>query len=130
MRKPEAQARAQRSRLAACSPGEAPMYRVAMCVVISLAFAMLAAEPEPKDRAGDWPLYRRTAEQTGTTRDAIPDKLEVLWKFETKDSIEGAVAVSKGIVYVASVDEHVHAIDLATGKGKWKFKSPAIKGVD
>jgi outer membrane protein assembly factor BamB len=82
----------------------------------------------------DWPLFRGNAEQTGVVAAALPDKLEVLWKFSTKDSIEGAPAIAGGIVYVGSFDEYLYALDLADGKEKWKYKagpikaSPAVRG--
>ena len=43
-------------------------------------------------------------------------------------------AIVDGVVYVASLDKHLYAIDLPTGKQKWKTKlgymkaSPAVKG--
>src|SRR5438477_504055 len=74
---------------------------------------LLAAEPPAKEA---WPLFRGNALQTGVAASALPDTLEELWKFETKDSIEGAPAVAAGVVYVGSMDEHLHAVDFATGK--------------
>src|SRR5690242_8312685 len=82
----------------------------------------------------DWPRFRGNAEQTGVTERTLPDKLEVLWKFSAKDSIEGAVAIADGVVYVGCYDEYLYALDLATGKEKWKYKagpikaSPAVRG--
>jgi len=64
----------------------------------------------------------------------FPDKLEEKWTFKTGDAIESAPAVVGGVVYVSSLDKHLYAIDLATGKQKWKQKlgymraSPSVKG--
>ncbi len=84
----------------------------------------LAADPAKQD---DWLLHRGNAPQTGAVKAALPDKLEVLWEFTTKDSIEGAPAIHQGVVYVGSQDENLYAIDLAKGKEKWKYKAAAIK---
>ena len=75
----------------------------------------------------DWPVFRGNAEQTGVAAVTLPDQLDVLWTFPTKDSIEGAAAIAGGVVYVGSFDEHLYAIDLATGKEKWKCKAGPIK---
>lgn len=77
--------------------------------------------------AADWPLFRGNALQTGVAADALPDKLEILWQFKTKDSIESAAAVVGDTVYVGSQDEHLYALDLATGKEKWKLKAGPFK---
>ena len=77
--------------------------------------------------AADWPTFRANPLQTGVATDTLPDKLEVLWKFETKDAIEATAAIADGVVYIGSFDEHLYAIDLATGKEKWKFKAGPIK---
>ena len=50
------------------------------------------------------------------------------WEFKTGDSIEGAPAIANGVVYIASLDKYLYAIDLATGRQKWKVKLGAMKG--
>lgn len=103
------------------------MSRLAVVILLSSALFVLAAEVEPKQKVGDWPLFRLTPEQTGFTKAKAPEKLDVIWKFETGDSIEGAVAVADGVVFAASMDEHLYAIDLITGKEKWKYKAAPFK---
>lgn len=84
--------------------------------------------------AADWPLFRGNAQMTGTATAKLPDQLEERWAFKCKDSIESAPVIRDGIVYVASMDKHLYAIELATGKEKWKTKlsnmkaAPAIQG--
>ncbi len=83
---------------------------------------------------GDWPNFRGDPGQTGVAKGALPDKLEVLWKFKTEDAFENAVAVGKGVVYAGCMDEHLYALDLKTGKERWKYKGgpfkapPSLKG--
>src|SRR5262245_23348816 len=101
----------------------------------SLTLVLLAVAATAQDATKpQWPLFRGNALQTGVVTAKLPDKLDVLWKFETKDAIEGAPTSADGVVYVGSQDEHLYAIELATGKEKWKYKatgfkaSPALKG--
>ncbi|HEY7423987.1 MAG TPA: PQQ-binding-like beta-propeller repeat protein [Gemmataceae bacterium] len=101
---------------------------------LSLAFLLCVLCVSVVNSASDWPVFRGTAEQTGVAAVTLPDKLEVLWKFSTKDAIEGAPVLAGGVVYVGSFDEHLYALDLETGKEKWKYKagpfkaSPAVRG--
>jgi outer membrane protein assembly factor BamB len=75
----------------------------------------------------DWPVFRGNSEQTGVAAATLPDKLELLWKFSTQDSIEGTPAIAGGVVYIGSFDEYLYALDLASGKEKWKYKAGPIK---
>jgi outer membrane protein assembly factor BamB len=77
--------------------------------------------------SADWPLFRGDSLQTGVSKEKLPDKLEILWKFATKEAIESTAAIAGGMVYVGSYDEHLYAIDLVSGKEKWKFKAGPIK---
>lgn len=84
--------------------------------------------------AADWPVFRGNPEMTGVAAAKLPDQLAERWAFKCKDSIEGAPAIVGGVVYVASMDKHLYALELATGKEKWRVKlgsmkaSPAVAG--
>jgi outer membrane protein assembly factor BamB len=75
----------------------------------------------------EWPVFRGNPLQTGVASSPLPDKLETCWSFATKDAIEGTAAIAQGTVFIGSLDEHLYAIDLATGREKWKFKAGPIK---
>lgn len=47
----------------------------------------------------------------------------VKWAFRTQAPVVGSPVAADGVVYVASLDTHLYAIDQETGKEKWKFKS-------
>jgi outer membrane protein assembly factor BamB len=100
--------------------------------------AILAALLLPTLLHADWPLFRGDPLMTGVGTAQVPATLEEKWTFKTGDGkrtggIEGAPAVVGGVVYVASFDKHLYALELATGKMKWKTKlgyikaSPAVK---
>ena len=59
----------------------------------------------------------------------------VKWTFKTGGPIVGSPAVAEGVVYIASLDGYLYAVEQETGKEKWKFKSrmpiassPAVEG--
>src|SRR5712692_295594 len=79
--------------------------------------------------AEDWPLFRGNALQTGVAASSLPENLEIRWKFKAKDGIESAAAIVNGTVYVGSLDEHLYALDLATGQVKWTYQSDPAKGI-
>jgi outer membrane protein assembly factor BamB len=97
--------------------------------VLALPFVPLGGNAQkPKAQAqADWPLFRGNPLQNGVASSNLPAQLSVRWKFKTKDSVEAAAAIVAGTVYVGSFDEHLYALDLATGKEKWKVKLGPIK---
>jgi outer membrane protein assembly factor BamB len=59
----------------------------------------------------------------------------VKWTFKTAGPIVASPVIANGVVYIASMDTYLYAIDQETGKEKWKYKSrmpiassPAISG--
>src|SRR5580704_12001986 len=95
-------------------------------VVLAFLFPALVFAADPV-KEGDWLLQRGNPLQTGFVKSALPDKLEVLWQFATKDAIEGTPAVHDGIVYIGSLDGNLYALDLASGQQKWKSDVGPIK---
>jgi outer membrane protein assembly factor BamB len=86
-------------------------------------------KPVPAEKPSqDWPIFRGNPLQTGVAASSLPDKLVVRWKFKAKDAIEGTAAVVNGSVFVGSMDGNLYALDLASGKEKWKYKAGPIKG--
>ena len=107
-------------------------------LVIPAALVSTLLSPLPPLASADWPVFRGDAAMTGVGSAAVPEKLEVRWQFATGEgkrtgSIEGAPAVADGLVFVASLDKHLYAVELATGKLKWKTRlgpmkaSPAVR---
>src|SRR5579862_1696133 len=47
------------------------------------------------DSAADWPVFRGNALQTGVASSELPEKLEILWKFEAGE-FEGTAAIAGG----------------------------------
>jgi outer membrane protein assembly factor BamB len=96
-----------------------------------LFVALILAQPL---WAGEWPLHRGNATQTGTSDEKLPEKLAVRWEFKAKNSVEAAAVIADGVVYVPSSDKNLYALDLKTGAIKWQTQlgiltaSPGING--
>ncbi len=54
---------------------------------------------------------------------SFPATLKVLWTYEAGDAIESSAAIVDGVVYVGSQTGELHAVNLADGKLKWKYKA-------
>lgn len=94
---------------------------IASCLLpVALFFCTAAAPPDA------WPMFRGDRELSGNAESKLPDKPEVLWKFEAGDAIASTAAISDGIVYFGSDDEHLYALDFVTGALRWKFKAEAF----
>ena len=94
---------------------------------VVLGSAALIAADNVK-RADSWPLFRGNVEQTGVAATTLPDKLRVQWQFKVgKDGVEGTAAIANGVVYIGSFDKHLYALDLKTGREKWKYNAGPIK---
>ena len=62
--------------------------------------------------------------RTGVYESAGPAQLNgAKWTFKTGGPIVASPAVAGGVVYIASLDGYLYAIDQESGKEKWKFKS-------
>ncbi len=98
---------------------------------------IVAKAPVPKadpPAATDWPVFRGNPQSTGVSAAKLPDQLDERWVFKCGDSVESTPAIVEGVVYISSTDKHLYAVELATGKEKWKTKlgimkaAPAVKG--
>jgi outer membrane protein assembly factor BamB len=78
-----------------------------------------------ENNRADWPVFRGNPQQTGVTPAALPDKLEVVWKYQTGNAIEGTPAIAGDTVYIGSTDEHLYALTLSDGTFKWKYNAKA-----
>ena len=74
--------------------------------------------------------------RTGVYDSAGPKQFGgIKWTFKSGSPIVASPAIADGVVYIASMDTYLYAIDQETGKEKWKYKSrmpiassPAVAG--
>ena len=73
--------------------------------------------------AADWPMFRGNPALTGVAPGSLGTNLALLWTYKADKPVRSSPAVAQGRVFVGSDDEHLHAIDLATGRALWKAKT-------
>src|SRR6266581_1136389 len=76
---------------------------------------------------GEWTQFRGNPQLTGVAASSLPANLKLLWTYEAGDSIESSAAISGGAVYVGVQTGDLVAIDLQTGKLRWKYR--AMEGI-
>ena len=94
-----------------------------MTARLVVALALLT----PSLARADWPLARGDARMRGVADVKLPDQLDEVWAFKSKDTVESTPLIVGGIVYFTSFDKHLYAVDLATGKEAWKRKLGSLK---
>ena len=108
-----------------------------VALVWFLTAPVAAQAPAPGAPADRWVQFRGSPALIGTSAASIPTGLKLLWTYDAGDAIESSAAIADGVVYVGSRNGELHAVNLADGKVKWKYKasddgigesSPAVAG--
>ena len=92
---------------------------------IAILIAAAAVSVSAQAPAATWPQFRGSSALLGTTGASLPATLKLLWTYDAGDSIESSAAIVDGVVYVGSQTGELHAVNLADGKLKWKYKASA-----
>lgn len=72
--------------------------------------------------AGQEGMFRGNPQHTGVYDAAgVPKFNKLKWSFHTGGMVIGSPTVTRGVVYVASNDGNLYAIDASSGAQKWKF---------
>src|SRR5262245_15919673 len=87
-------------------------------------------------QADEWRQFRGSPQLIGVAPVAPPATLKVLWTYDGGDIIESSAAIAGGVVYVGAGNGDLLALDLASGKLRWKYttgdllgeSSPAVAG--
>ena len=89
--------------------------------------------PQPEEQIMALPMYRGNIQRTGQFEAAgVPVSGSLKWQFETADEVHSSPAVSDGMLYVASYDGNLYAIDIQSGQALWQsevgraFSSPVV----
>lgn len=71
----------------------------------------------------DWPVFHYDSARTGNSMDKkINLPLKLLWEYKTGGIVRSSPSIVNSVVYVGSYDHKVYAVDMKTGKLKWKYK--------
>ncbi|MHC4388014.1 MAG: hypothetical protein ACYSX1_05345, partial [Planctomycetota bacterium] len=91
---------------------------LAVCVV--LVVTILSRKDSPVKQRGpgidrpqlmivadgnSWPMFRGGPKLLGRASGALPDSLDLVWKFKTYGKIESSPAIEHGLVFLGSADE-------------------------
>ena len=64
-------------------------------------------------KSSDWKTFRGNNSRTGFySGKGVPKLNRIRWKFKSDDRIDSSPAVSDGVVYVGSWDNHLYALDV------------------
>jgi outer membrane protein assembly factor BamB len=102
--------RAQRIEIVPDREGEVA---VRLTAAILLAVCLHAAD--------EWPQFRGNAQLTGVAAGPVPATLKLLWTYDAGEGIQSSAAIAGGAVYVGVESADLLAVDLATGKLRWKY---------
>jgi outer membrane protein assembly factor BamB len=95
---------------------------VAILVVSVVTVACAQHEQAPQQWTGqDWPTYQATADHNAVVADASAPA-GVRWTTDLKAKINGGLAYSGGLVFVATFDYRLVALDARTGAVRWQTK--------
>ena len=111
--------RDRRAARIACQESLCGLVRSAAFVLSWLILA-LSLRPRRRPRP-NWPQFRGTARLTGVATAAPPATLALKWTYEAGESVESSAAIVDGAVYVGSTKGELLALDLETGKLRWKY---------
>lgn len=91
---------------------------------LSLLWAGLSLHLSASQLLADWPQFRGNPLLTGVATSDVPANLKFYWAFSTgTEPIESSAAISGATIYVGTAAGQLHAVDLYTGKGKWKYQA-------
>src|SRR5688572_26719107 len=95
---------------------------VGLVLLAGLGSLTQAPMVAPADR---WAQFRGSPALHGTSAATLPSTLKVLWTYDAGDAIESSAAIADGMVFVGSQTGELHAVNLADGSPRWKYKASA-----
>jgi outer membrane protein assembly factor BamB len=108
----------------------------ALCLALALAPCAGIAQQKTEAARSEWSQFRGNPRLTGVADASVSADLKLAWTYEAGEPIESSAAIAGGVAYVGSESGELHAVELATGKPRWKYKaghafgesSPAVSG--
>lgn len=101
-------------------------YRYIILLILFAVLLMACSKKEAKEKILDveevsWPIFRGDSMLSGMADDELPEKLALLWSFETESWIISSPVLGFGRVYIGSTDGKVYSINLRDGSKVWEF---------
>src|SRR5687767_6850473 len=95
--------------------------RTLRVVLVASALVPVLHAQTPGPVADAWPQFRGNPRLTGVATSTPPAQLKLLWKLEVGEAIDSSAAISDGVAYVGTFSGDLVAVDVATGKLRWKY---------
>ncbi|MFT7464736.1 MAG: outer membrane protein assembly factor BamB, partial [Pseudohongiellaceae bacterium] len=84
--------------------------------------AFPACQGSPLKTPDSWSHFRGGPTHSGAAESAQPLHNPTLaWSFDTGGTIESSPTVAEGLVFCGTFDNHLFALDAATGAERWRF---------
>ena len=96
---------------------------LAVCILTPLS-GQTPRETPPSE----WRQFRGNSQLTGIAAVAPPSTLKVIWSVQVGDVVESSPAVAGGVAYVGVGNGDLVALELATGKVRWKYSTKNLIG--
>jgi outer membrane protein assembly factor BamB len=99
-----------------------------LVLILSCLFLMCSGNKESENSVENeitayWPIFRGDQNLSGVSGEQLPDKLELLWSFNTENEIYSSPVIGFGKVYIGSLEGKIYSINLLTGTKVWEFNT-------
>src|SRR5258708_10844281 len=94
-----------------------------LCFFLIFVSAPSAVQPA----ASGWPQFRGNPRLTGIGSE-VPATLSLKWTYEGGESFESSPVIADSVVYAGAGNGDLLAIDLETGKLRWKYSTGNLIG--
>jgi eukaryotic-like serine/threonine-protein kinase len=96
---------------------------VVLCAALSLGAGRQHVAPPT-----EWRQFRGTPQLTGLSSSTLPPTLKLLWTYDAGEVIDSTAAIVGGVVYIGAGNGDLLALDLASGKLRWKYATGNLIG--
>src|SRR5687767_1817797 len=104
---------------------------VPRCVVAVVLIGLtlpVAGQTQRAAPAAEWRQFRGTPQLAGASSTTLPATLKLLWTYDAGDVIDSSAAIVDGVVYIGGGNGDLLALDLASGKLRWKYTTGNLIG--
>lgn len=94
--------------------------------ILSLALLVCSKKNEaekgqPNFATANWNIFRGDSNLSGVAKNNLPDKLTLLWSFQTERAIVASPVIGLEQVFVSSTDGKIYSLKLVDGSKIWEF---------
>ena len=101
---------------------------VAIVFLLISATMPIAGQMPLTAPAEEWRQFRGSPQLHGVSASSLAATPKLLWTYESSDPIDSSAAIVGGVVYVGAGTGDLLALDLASGKLRWKYSTGNLIG--